>query len=407
MPTREPRSGNDQSMMSRDLEPRLFFTSAGKTCLINADGTGLRPLELDVPGQVTWQPCGFLPDGRVVLLSMEARRDGPGRPFGEYYHLTPTHVWAYDLDRSTLEELANKERVAPFYAPQLVLQEGRILMQVIRTRPGQTLNMKLDGTDAREFTAADEGLPYGLTLSPDGARVAFHLASPGGYQIWTCDTFGRDRALVAAHPEDLYFGPSWSADGQWLLYQDCHYHTDPGHDWSDLRLSRPDGTEHRMLTEHQAMWFGATYGCPGNRGGGSNGPAWTGDRQVLFPRRLPGSKVPWEYQPQRPDTDHFNRDFRPELARGGTEICRLDPWTGATTALTSSVPPVWDFRASESPDGRRIAFCRARTGGLPGLWVMEPDGSRPRLLTGGLDERGADHPRWLPAAAEEASTPRA
>ena len=106
--------------------------------------------------------------------------------------------------------------------------------------------------------------------------------------------------------------------------------------------------------------------------------------------------MPWEYQDQRPDTDHFNREFRPEEARGGTEICRLDPATGAVTVLTSSNPPAWDFRACQSPDGRLIAFCRAETGGVPGLWVMCPDGSDQRLLTRGLDDAGADHPRWLP-----------
>src|SRR2546426_31680 len=126
--------------------------------------------------------------------------------------------------------------------------------------------MNLDGTDAREFTRAGEGLPYGLSLSPDGRRVAFHLASPRGYEVWTCD------------------GP------------------------------------------------------------------------ILFPRKLPGSKVAWESQPQRPDTDHFNRDFKPELAHGGTEVCRLNPQDGSIMRLTQSDPPVWDFRASESPEGRQIIF---------------------------------------------------
>jgi hypothetical protein len=110
-------------------------------------------------------------------------------------------------------------------------------------------------------------------------------------------------------------------------------------------------------------------------------------------------KVAWEFQPQRPDTDHFNRDYKPELARGGTEICRLNPSTGAVTALTTSVPPGWDFRCCESPNGRQIAFCRAQTGGVPRIWVMNADGSHPRLLTRGLDEQGVDHPRWLPAVA--------
>lgn len=375
---------------------RLLFTSGGRTCLINADGTGLRTLEVDAPGQATWQPGGFLADGRLLLLSMEPRRDGPGRPFDEYYTQTPTHVWAHDLDRGTLEELATRDRMAVFYAPQLLLQGGRVLMQVCRPGYSQIFNMRLDGSDARPFTGATEGVAYGFSLSPHGKRIAFHLASPDGYQIWACDTEGEGRLLVAADPDHLYFGTSWSPDGQWLLYQDCHHRTDMGHDWSDLRVSRPDGSAHRMLTTDQAMWFAASYGYPGNRGRGSNGPVWTREGEVLFPRRLPGAKVPWEYQDQRPDTDHFNREFRPEEARGGTEICRLDPASGAVTVLTSSNPPVWDFRACESPDGRLIAFCRAETGGVPGLWVMRPDGSDQRLLTRGLDDTGADHPRWLP-----------
>ena len=167
-------------------------------------------------------------------------------------------------------------------------------------------------------------------------------------------------------------------------------------DWADVCIGRADGSQHRVLTSGQGMWFAATYGNPDTRGGGSNLPAWTHDGCILFPRRLPGAKVAWEYQPQRPDTDHFNRDFKPELARGGTEICRLDPRDGTVTALTKSDPAVWDFRASESSDGKQIVFCRVATGGVPAVWVMDADGKNPHLVTRGLDDRGADHPRWLP-----------
>jgi hypothetical protein len=375
---------------------RLFFTSAGRTCLIDARGRGFRELEVSAPGQVTWQPTGFLEDGRVLLLSLEARRDGPGRPFDEYYHQTPTHVWAYDLDRNHLEELATRDRMAPFYAPQLVLRDGRLLMQVIRTRPGQTFNMRLDGSDARECTGPDEGLPYGHSLSPDGRRVAFHLASRDGYQIWTSDTLGGDRVKVAARPGHLFFGPGWSPDGQWLAFQDCHAPADPGHDWSDLCVCRPDGRDFRALTEGQALWFAATYGTATHRSGGSNVPAWTQDGHLLASVRLPGSRVPWEYQAGRPDTDHFNRDFKPDQARGGTAIARIDPRTGATTFLTPRVEGVWDFRGTESPGGDLVAFCRAVTGGVPHLRVVASRGGASWKVHDGIGPGGLDHPRWLP-----------
>ena len=124
-------------------------------------------------------------------------------------------------------------------------------------------------------------------------------------------------------------------------------------------------------------------------------PMWTADSAILFSRKLPGSKVPWEFQAHRPDTDHFNRDFKPELARGGAEICGLNPRDGSVTRLTTSGESVWDFRASESPGGGQIVFCRAATGSTPSIWVMDADGSDARRLTGGLDDKGADHPRWL------------
>jgi TolB protein len=376
---------------------RFFFTSQGRTAIMNSDGTGLRYLEFQVPNQATWQPGPFLSDGhRVILLSMEPRRDGPGRPFEEYYTQTPTHLWIYDLEKGSYEEIANQDRIAVFYTPALLVSDQRILVQVVKNRVGQIYSMNLDGTDARPFTKAGEGLPYGLSLSPDGKRVAFHLASPQGYQIWTSSVDGTDRIRVAASPEHLYFGTSWSPDGRWILYQDCKYRQDPGHDWSDLCVGRPDGSEHRVLTQGQSQWFAATYGPRNNHGGGSNMPSWTREGHILFSRKTPDTRVPWEYQTGRPDTDHFNREFRPEMARGGTQICRLDPESGKMQELTPLASSVWDFRMSESADGEEIVFCRVRTGGSPAIWVMDRNGAHPRPLTGGLDDQGADHPRWLP-----------
>lgn len=387
---RTPKSGARKSA-------RLLFTSSGKTAVINSDGAELRYLEFDVKDQVTWQPGPFLSDGRVVFLSMEQRRDGPGRPFDEYYTQTPTHLWLYDLDRRTLKEIATRDRLAVFYTPAVLVSDERILVQVVRNTVGQIFSMNLDGTDAKEFTKAGEGLPYGLSLSPDRKRVAFHLASPTGYQIWTSNTEGGDRVKIAAHPDHLYFGTSWSPDGKWVLFQDCLYKSDPGHDWSDVCIGRADGSEHRVLTSGRPMWFAATYGNEQTKGGGSNMPAWTLDGKIVFPCRLPGSVLPWQYRVGEPDTDHFNRKFNPAEAKGGTEICFLDPHSGKLTQQTQPGDRTWDFRATPSPDGKQLAFCRAKVGEPPALWVMDMDGRHSRRLTGGLNGSGADHPRWVPS----------
>lgn len=377
---------------------RFLFTSRGKIGLADSDGNSVRYLPVEAPGQATWQPGPLFPDGRrVILLSMEPRRDGPGRPFSEYYHQTPTHLWTYNLDSGTLDEVCQRDRIAPFTTPALLLSNGRLLVQVVKNAAGQIYSVNLDGSDPREFTKLGDGMPYGFSLSPDGTRVAFHLASPSGYQVFTSNIDGTNRVRVAGSPGHLYFGTEWSPDGQWVLYLDCHEGGDPGHDWADLCIGRPDGSLHRVLTTGQSMWFAASYGGLKTSGNGSNLPAWTKQGEILFPQRQEGSKVPWRYRVGQKDVDHFNREFQPEESRGATRIATMNIETGAINPVTEFETAQWDFRASQSADGQKIVFCRARTGDAPAIWVVDIARKKPpRLITQGIEDLGADHPRWLP-----------
>ena len=379
---------------------QLLFTSQGRTGLVDLNTLHVKYLELDAPGQATWQVAAVFPDRkRLVLLSMEPRRDGPGKPFEEYYTQTPTHLWLYDLASGQLEEICHRERMAPFVTPALLIGEDRLLIQVVKNKVGQIFSVRLDGSDAREFTRAGEGLPYGLSLSPDGQRVAFHLASPQGYQVHTSRIDGTQRVQVAGAPGHLYFGTQWSPDGKSILFVDCLHEADPGHDWADVCVGAADGAAvggaHRVLTQNQSMWFAATYGDERSRGGGSNVPAWTSDGNIIFPRRSPGAKVPWQYRVGQPDLDHFNRDFKPDQAVGGTQLCELDAATQVVKQLTNAELGTWDFRGSPSPDGKLIAFCRARTGEASALWVVDRSTREAKLLTRGIDNLSADHPRWI------------
>ncbi|MFT3702102.1 MAG: hypothetical protein QM802_07020 [Agriterribacter sp.] len=379
------------------VSKQFFFTSQGKTAVINIDGSGLRFLDFNQPGQVTWQPAGFFPGGqKILLLSMEERRDGPGKPFSEYYTQTPTHIWSYDMTDGKLTELATRNRMAVFYTPALLLANDRMLVQVSKNKTTQIFNMRLDGSDAIAFTQPEDGVPYGLSMRPDGKKVAFHIAGPAGYEIFVSDTDGRNRLKIMGKPDHLYFGTSWSPDGKWILYVDCHQTVDPGHDWADVCISSADGKEHRILTKDQAMWFASSYGNDTQHGNGSNVPAWTTDGKVIFPCRLPGSKVPWEYNAGKTDTDHFNRTYKPALAKGSVSICSIDIDTLAIKSLTNPGDGYWDFRASQSPDGKHIVFCRVKTGAMPSIWLMHSDGSEAKKITDGYNGLGADHPRWMP-----------
>ena len=367
--------------------------------MMHVDGESPHYVDFDMPLQKTWQPCPFFSDGRRVLfLSMEERRDGPGRSFAEYYHKTPTHCWIYDVASGDLEEVLARERRATFETPQLLIGDERVLLQVVRDEGGQVYNVALDGTDARPFTQLGEGLPYGFSLSPDGQRVAYHLASPQGYQIWTSDPYGQERTLVAADSDRLFFGPQFSPDGEWLAFMGCAHGDDPGHDWADVYIARPDGSEMRALTEGQVAWFAATYGPAKRSGGGSNIVAWTPDGEIVVPYRSPRAQVPWAYQAHQPDVDHFNRAFDSQQACGGVQIVCLDMDGGRHRAFTPFSEDIWDFRASMSSDGTQLIFCRAATGASPSIWVADGEGGHAREVTRGLDSEGADHPRFLPQA---------
>ena len=42
-----------------------------------------------------------------------------------------------------------------------------------------------------------------------------------------------------------------------------------------------------------------------------------------------------------------------------------------------------------------FAFCRAEVGSPSSLWLVNADGSAPRMLTDGYEHKGADHPLWV------------
>ncbi len=378
--------------MSRAAAPQLAFASRGKIGLIGLDGGDERYLSFDVPGQVSWQAGPQLPNGRrVIVTSYEAGKPWEGA--------VQTHLWIYDFDRQSLIEIATHNRPAPFLVCAALLPGAqRMLAGAVIDGEQRVIAMNLDGTEQVEITRRGDGFAYGVDLSPDAGRVAYHITGPGDlpYRICVAGLDSGHRVIVARRPDRLFFGPRWSPDGAWLLFQGCRFKEDPGHDWADLYLARPDGSECRAITTDYRQWFGTSYGSPATRGGGSELPEWSPDGQtVTYTRAVDGSRTAWEFQPQRPDTDHFNRDYQPDLARGGTELCLLNPFTGAISVLTPHEPGMWNFRARWSPDGTHIAFCRAWVGEPPELWVMASDGSGARLLTRGHESMGADHPRWL------------
>ena len=86
--------------------------------------------------------------------------DTHGKTFNEYYHKIPTHIWIYDLDNGSLTEIAKAQRVAPFYAPCVILPgERRMIVQVVEGDQASLYAMDLDGTHQQQTHAARGGFP--------------------------------------------------------------------------------------------------------------------------------------------------------------------------------------------------------------------------------------------------------
>ena len=87
--------------------------------------------------------------GAWCSCGVEPRRDGPGKPFDQYYAQTPTHSVPTICDRFSRRTCVKKEAgIAPFQTPALLLDDHRLLVQVVKNNVGWIVNMKQDGTDA-------------------------------------------------------------------------------------------------------------------------------------------------------------------------------------------------------------------------------------------------------------------
>ena len=369
-----------------------FLTGGEKPAIINSDGTGFHLLEFGRPNDVGFGTSDFFKDGKALMLSIEKTDDWKTKSFYEYYPRSRTHIWAANLKTGKLTELANRERIAPFYSPcALIPGEHRMLVSVNIDGKESLFSMNLDGTQPIRLTRPGEYV-YGVSVSHSGKQVAFHA----DYRICTMNIDGSNRREIAGKDGWIYFGTSWAPEDSYVLFQICNHAADPAHDWSDICIVRPDGREIRRLTEGGSAWFSAAYGTRNNPGRGSIMPKWSPDGTgILYSQKLPKTVLPWREVPGRPDTDHFNRDFDPLSARGGTYLCSLNPATGTSVQITSGEERVFDFRADWSPDSKHVVFLRAPVGAIPGLYVAPRDGGTPQHISDGTGN-GAEFPRWLP-----------
>lgn len=232
--------------------------------------------------------------------------------------------------------------------------------------------------------------------SPDGQRLAYVVASPGGpaqlYVRWMASGRSARIATLEQAPNDV----AWSPDGKMLAF--TMLVVDAGKPlWT--QVAKPEGAVWaeplKVIDRLTYRADGQGYLKPGYRhifvvsaDGGQ-------PRQVTFGRFDDHGPISFDKDGES-IVFPTNREADWERQPGEREIYRVSLADGALTRLTRRVGP--DDEPAVSPDGTKIAYVgyddeRQRGYENARLYIMDRDGSNRRVLTESLD-RSAEQPRW-------------
>jgi dipeptidyl aminopeptidase/acylaminoacyl peptidase len=263
---------------------------------------------------------------------------------------TRRSLWLIDARTGAETPLAADDKVqilTPRWSP-----DGTRLAYVAASGDGPPqLYVRWMATGQSARVATLEQAPNSIAWSPDGRFIAFTMLTLADGPGLGSAPAGRPEGAKWAEPLKVVDRVTFRADGEGNLK--------PG--YSHLFVVAADGGVARQIT------FGKFD---------DNGPiSWTHDGSaILFSANR---NADWERDPEE------------------SEIFRVAASGGALTPLTHRKGP--DAQPAVSPDGRLVAYLgfddHLRGYENIRLYVMNPDGSDSRMLTGSLD-RSVGSPTW-------------
>ena len=258
---------------------------------------------------------------------------------------------------------------------------------------------------AVQRTAAAAGI-WDFAVSPADGRIVYSaLTDTGTSDLWMLASDGAAAEPLLPCPTAFCSSPSWSQNGELLLFSQRNTNDFGAAAVSPPRLSImhvASGETAPVFQDSQKLGFEArwasdgqwiTYLSPDFIGIGVYNLE-SGDER-FYPTQT-GEAAVW-----RPGYTQFvMNEQRVGGDRVSIHLYRVDPAADTRINLSGETAPVEDGAPVWSPDGEWIAFRRNITAG-PGatlskqLWLMRADGSDARPLT---NEAAIDHgpPVWSP-----------
>jgi len=322
---------------------RNLFNPGQQGVVFNPNGmllaTGSLPVELrdTATGRVVQrfrgaQPVAFTPDGGLIAVQ------------GQNNDIL---LWTIDfLEQEAFYEDVATDKIA-FVSDR---DAGRKFKNAIYL-------MEADGSWQDKLANPPEKRKSvgGLSVSPDGKKIAFHAVdASGNSDIWTMTADGENQKRLRTSSRNAS-NPAWSPDGSKIAFE---FGTTPR---TDIYVMNADGTNRVNLT---------------NNGADNQEPSWSPDgKEIIFSAKKKRARV---------------RNIR-NLYIIHLEKKRIFRLTKNSKRNQQSRQPAW------SPDGKYIAYIYDG-----GLFIMDADGKNPRKLVSG----GIMRPVWSPDGTEIAFAAR-
>ncbi len=304
------------------------------------------------------------------------------------------------------EELAKIRRVGSFS----VSPDGRRVAFAVATPDVEANRSRsavwivgIDGGEARRLTSGDER-DSDPRFSPDGRRLAFLSNRDGASQIWTIDLSGGDPVKATSFPTEVN-AFTWSPDGKWFVFAsdvfpDCA-------DVACLEKTRKERAEarvkarvaERLLYRRWDTWKDGTrshiWKVP--TAGGDAVDLTPGDRDA--PPFSVGGGKDWDVSPDGKDLVYASNPDKDEALSTNADLWVVPFAGGGPPKNLTASNPAFDGSPRFSPDGRWIAFRSQRRPGFEAdrfrLMLLERATGQIRGLTDAFDFWVEDF-RWTP-----------